>query len=103
MAQVDYYLALQSPFVYLAGKDNKAARRKVTAARTIGPNWVVTGGLKAGDRVITQGLGNLRKAAPGLTSARLDVADGPLAQPGCCCKMALGPAPLLPGIFDTLG
>ncbi|MGL3820338.1 efflux RND transporter periplasmic adaptor subunit [Sphingopyxis sp. R3-92] len=53
-----------SAFVYLAGKDNKAARRKVTAARTIGPNWVVTDGLKAGDRVITQGLGNLKQGAP---------------------------------------
>ena len=33
-------------------------RRKVTALRTAGTNWVVTEGLRAGDRVITQGLGN---------------------------------------------
>ncbi len=53
-----------SAFVYLVGKDNKAARRKVTADRTIGANWVITAGLKAGERVITQGVGNLKQGAP---------------------------------------
>ena len=33
-------------------------RRNVTSERTSGTNWVVTAGLKPGDRVITQGLGN---------------------------------------------
>src|SRR6478609_9291816 len=47
-----------SAFVYVVSKDNKAERRKVTAARTNGINWVVTEGLQPGDRVITQGLGN---------------------------------------------
>ena len=53
-----------SAFVYLVGKDNKAARRKVTADRTVGANWVITDGLKAGERVITQGVGNLKQGAP---------------------------------------
>ena len=53
-----------SAFVYLVGKDNKAARRKVTADRTVGANWVITAGLKAGERVITQGVGNLKQGAP---------------------------------------
>ena len=52
-----------SAFVYLVGSDNKAARRKITAERTVGTNWVVTGGLKAGERVITQGLGTLKQGA----------------------------------------
>ena len=47
-----------SAFVYVVSGDNKAVRRKVTALRTNGTNWVVTEGLKPGDRVITQGLGN---------------------------------------------
>src|SRR5688572_162558 len=47
-----------SAFVYVVGADNKAMRRKVTAVRTSGTNWVVTAGLQPGDRVITQGLGN---------------------------------------------
>lgn len=53
-----------SAFVYLVGKDNKAARRKIVAERTVGPNWVVTDGLKPGDKVITQGVGNLKAGAP---------------------------------------
>ena len=52
-----------SAFVYLVGKDNKAARRRIVADRTVGANWVVTDGLKAGERVITQGLGNVRQGA----------------------------------------
>jgi len=50
-----------SAFVYLVGPDNKAMRRKVTADRTYGTNWIVTAGLKAGDKVITQGLANLKQ------------------------------------------
>lgn len=53
-----------SAFVYLVGKDNKAARRKIVAERTVGPNWVVTDGLKPGEKVITQGVGNLKQGAP---------------------------------------
>lgn len=51
-------------FVYLVGPGNKALRRKVTAERTAGDAWVVTAGLAAGDRVITQGTGNLRDGMP---------------------------------------
>lgn len=47
-------------FVYIAGKDNKVERRKVVTNRTAGTDWVVTAGLKRGDRVITQGTNNLR-------------------------------------------
>ncbi|MFC3783465.1 membrane fusion protein (multidrug efflux system) [Sphingopyxis italica] len=52
-----------SAFVYLVGKDNKAVRRKIVADRTSGANWVVTEGLKPGERVISQGIGNLRQGA----------------------------------------
>src|SRR3546814_7470881 len=47
-----------SAFVYLVGKDDKVARRKVVTTRTAGTDWVVSSGLAAGDRVITQGTGN---------------------------------------------
>jgi membrane fusion protein (multidrug efflux system) len=52
-----------SAFVYLAGPNNKAVRRKIETSRTAGSNWIVTSGLKAGDHVITQGVGNLRDGA----------------------------------------
>ena len=51
-------------FVFLVGAGNKVERRKVVAGRTFGTNWVVTGGLQPGDKVITQGTNNLRGGAP---------------------------------------
>jgi membrane fusion protein (multidrug efflux system) len=51
-------------YVYIVGPGNKAVRRNVDATRTFGPNWVVSGGLKAGDKVITQGTANLKNGAP---------------------------------------
>ena len=50
-------------FVFLVGAGNKAKRRKVVADRTVGANWVVSAGLRAGDKVITQGTANLRNGA----------------------------------------
>jgi membrane fusion protein, multidrug efflux system len=50
-----------SAFVYIVGPGNKATRRKVAADRTFGTSWIVTSGLKAGDKVITQGLANLKQ------------------------------------------
>ncbi|WP_426265526.1 efflux RND transporter periplasmic adaptor subunit [Sphingomonas sp. LHG3443-2] len=50
-------------YVFLVGPNNKAVRRDVKADRTQGNDWVVTGGLRAGDKVITQGLANLRDGA----------------------------------------
>lgn len=51
-------------YVFIVGPGNKAIRRAVNATRTYGPNWVVLGGLNAGDKVITQGTGNLRNGVP---------------------------------------
>ena len=46
--------------VYIVGPGNKAALRTVTADRTAGSNWIVTEGLRDGDKLITQGLGTLK-------------------------------------------
>lgn len=46
--------------VMLVGNGNKALRRLVDASRTFGNKWVVTGGLKVGDRIIVEGLGKIR-------------------------------------------
>jgi membrane fusion protein (multidrug efflux system) len=51
-------------FVFVVGAGNKADRRTVRTERTYGNNWVVTAGLKPGDRVITQGTANLRRDMP---------------------------------------
>lgn len=51
-------------FVYLVGRGNKVERRKVTAPRTYGENWVVTAGLNPGDKVISQGTAQLKQGMP---------------------------------------
>ena len=51
-------------YVYVVGPANKAIRRPVNATRTYGTHWVVKGGLNPGDKVITQGTGNLKAGAP---------------------------------------
>ena len=49
--------------LWVIGPGNTAVQRTVVAERTDGPNWVVTQGLGAGEKVITQGIGNLREGA----------------------------------------
>ena len=50
-------------FVFIVGKGDKAERRKVVANRTFGNDWVVSAGLQAGDKIITQGTNNLKSGA----------------------------------------
>jgi membrane fusion protein, multidrug efflux system len=49
--------------VWIVGPGNKAVQRTVVTDRTEGANWVVTQGLAAGEKVITQGTANLRDGA----------------------------------------
>ncbi|KTT71409.1 efflux RND transporter periplasmic adaptor subunit [Sphingomonas endophytica] len=49
--------------LFVVGADNKAKQLTVTADRTQGEYWVVTSGLKGGEKIITQGLANLRPGA----------------------------------------
>jgi len=44
----------------VVGKDNRVEQRALTLGRAIGNRWLVTGGLKAGDRLIVDGLQNIR-------------------------------------------
>ena len=50
--------------VFVVDAKNQAAERPVTADRTVGTNWVITKGLKPGDKVIVQGLAKVRPNAP---------------------------------------
>jgi membrane fusion protein (multidrug efflux system) len=45
----------------IVGPGNKIVSRRVTAERAIGPNWVVTAGLNAGDHVVTEGTARVRE------------------------------------------
>ncbi|QXQ05639.1 efflux RND transporter periplasmic adaptor subunit [Sphingosinicellaceae bacterium] len=44
----------------VVGPGNKAVLRNITADRTVGNAWLVTSGLKAGDRLIVEGLGQIK-------------------------------------------
>ena len=50
--------------LFVVGSGNRAVQRVVVAARTDGPFWIVTQGLAPGEKVITQGLANLKDGAP---------------------------------------
>ena len=49
--------------LWVVGPGNTSVQRTVVAERTDGQNWVVTQGLAGGEKVITQGVGNLRDGA----------------------------------------
>ena len=50
--------------LFVVGPGNRAVQRTVVTDRTQGPYWVVTQGLAPGEKVITEGAGNLRDGAP---------------------------------------
>lgn len=49
-------------YAYAVGADNNAVRKDLVTERMEGGNWIVTGGLAAGDRLIVSGV---QKAQPG--------------------------------------
>ncbi len=53
-----------SPVALVIGQDDKLEPRVLTAPRTIGANWLVTDGLKPGDRIVVEGAQNLRPGTP---------------------------------------
>jgi membrane fusion protein (multidrug efflux system) len=58
--------------VYVVGNDNKVALRTVTLGDRIEADYIVTDGLKSGERVIVEGI---QKARPG---SKVNIADRPL-------------------------
>ena len=49
-----------SATVYVVDAGSKAKLRPITVSRTVGDKWLVTGGLRPGERVIVDGLQNVR-------------------------------------------
>lgn len=48
-------------FVYIPGDSNKVSQRKVTLGRQLGANIIIKDGLQQGDKIVTQGVQNLRE------------------------------------------
>ncbi|MGK3142681.1 efflux RND transporter periplasmic adaptor subunit [Pantoea sp. C2G6] len=64
--------------VMVVGADNKVEARTVNAAQAIGDKWLVTDGVKAGERVISTGL---QRAKPGAQVTPQEVSDDAKAAP----------------------
>jgi membrane fusion protein (multidrug efflux system) len=55
-------------YVFVVGKDGMVKRHDVAAAGMSGSNWIVTGGLAAGDQVVVSGVQDVRDGAPAKAS-----------------------------------
>jgi membrane fusion protein (multidrug efflux system) len=92
------------------GPGNKVERRRLVLARAVGNQWLVSSGLKVGDRLIVEGLQRVRadqtvtpvaagakapgRGASGAASGRgAGRASGPAAAPGSGVASAPGAAP----------
>lgn len=75
--------------VMVVGPDNKVVPRTLQTSRTVGDSWLVTGGLRTGDRVIVEGGANLR---PGMavTPSPWSGAGKPAAPAGRASYLAQG-------------
>jgi membrane fusion protein (multidrug efflux system) len=62
----------------VVGADNKVESRNITANQAFGDKWLVTEGLKEGDRVITTGI---QRAKPGAQVTPQEVSDDAKAAP----------------------
>src|SRR3546814_20321682 len=47
----------------VVGEGNKVEQRTLTTTRTVGDQWLVTDGVKAGDRLMVEGLQHVRPGA----------------------------------------
>jgi membrane fusion protein (multidrug efflux system) len=79
-----------STSVMLVGADGKVEQRAISVTRTIGDQWLVADGLRAGDRVVVEGLQKIRPGvqvtaveapASGTTPAGAGSAPPPNAKP----------------------
>ncbi|AUH01680.1 MexE family multidrug efflux RND transporter periplasmic adaptor subunit [Prodigiosinella confusarubida] len=64
--------------VMVVDKDNKVEVRSIVATQAIGDNWLVTSGVKSGDRVIVSGLQKIR---PGIQVKAQEVTSDNTQQP----------------------
>jgi len=65
----------------VVGAGDKVEPRSVVASRTVGDRWLIDSGLKAGDRLIVEGLQKIRPGAPVLAPERGSAPAQPPAPP----------------------
>ena len=67
--------------VYVVDAENKAESRQIVATYRIANDWVVDSGLKAGDRVVVEGIGKVKPGAPVKPVPAADVASASASGP----------------------
>jgi len=67
--------------VMTVGADDKVEVRPINVARTVGDNWLVSGGLQSGDRVILEGLQKARPGSPVKAVPFVSASAAPSAAP----------------------
>lgn len=75
------------PFAYVATPENVIEQRMLTIAAARGADWIVTGGLKEGDRVVVEGVQKTGPGAPVVPEERA----APAAAPAAGSEAAPGP------------
>lgn len=65
-------------FAYVVGDSNKVSQRKLLLGKQIGTNIIVKDGLKEGEKIVVQGIQNLREGAV--------ITTAPPQQPGAAIK-----------------
>jgi membrane fusion protein, multidrug efflux system len=60
------------PYVLAVGSDNKVQMKRVESDTALNADWIVTGGLAAGDRIIISGVQNARPGSPVTVVANTD-------------------------------
>lgn len=53
-----------NPTILVVGEDGKLQLRQLTTPRSVGQSWLVTAGLKQGEKVVVEGAQNLRPGTP---------------------------------------
>jgi membrane fusion protein (multidrug efflux system) len=71
----------------VVGPDGKVEQRVVAVSRTIGDRWLVENGLRAGDRVIVEGL---QKVQPGMAVNAVESGSQPAAAAAAADRGASG-------------
>jgi len=62
-------------FVWVIGSDNKATQRAVKVGETVGEKILIAEGLKAGERIVVEGLQKVREGAPVQAMTAAQMAD----------------------------
>jgi membrane fusion protein (multidrug efflux system) len=83
----------QGPFVFVVTAENAASTRPVRIDREVPDGFIVREGLKAGERIVVDGVIRVRPGAPVKPVAATAAAPGKAAPPGAAPASAPAPPP----------